>query len=133
MNSLIELDPITGEVLYPVSKPTFLLVQGREVLDYNSSPVCLTWGLANKQADIIVACGVTNEYRQKEITCIVAKYVYIPFARSWLVTIDDHIPVEIDVDGKPGIVLRDALYKLKALGKLSDPLNMSKVTVRGIR
>lgn len=139
MNSdyLIEIDPLTGEEFFPslskVSAPTFLLIQGREILDYNSSPVQLTWGLANKQADIIVACGITNEYREKEITCIVAKYIYIPFARSWLVSIDDNIPYELDVDGKPGNILRDALYKLKAIGKLSDPLNMSRVTIQGIR
>jgi hypothetical protein len=49
------------------------------------------------------------------------------------VTVDDSIPEEVDVDGKPGNLLRDKLYKLKALGKLSDPLNMSKVTIQGIR
>jgi hypothetical protein len=135
--SLIEIDPLTGKEFFPslqkVSGPVFLLIQGRDVLDYNISPVCLAWSLADKQADIIVACGITNEYREKEITCIVAKYIYIPFARSWLVTVDDSIPEEVDVDGKPGNLLRDKLYKLKTLGKLSDPLNMSKVTIQGIR
>jgi hypothetical protein len=127
------VEPWTGEELAQISPPVFLLIQGREVLDYNSSPVQLTWGLADKQADIIVACGITNEFREKEIICIVARYVYIPFARRWLITVDDRIPVELDVNGKPGIVLRDELYKQKALGKLSDPLNMCKVTIRGIR
>jgi len=127
------IDPLTGEVLTPISAPTFLLIQGRDILDYHNSPVQLAWSLADRQQDIIVACGVTNEYRQKEITCIVAKYVYVPFARSWLVSVDDNIPEEVDVDGKPGNLLRDRLYKLKAIGKLSDPLNMSKVTIEGIR
>jgi hypothetical protein len=125
--------PVTGERLCKVSAPVFLLIQGRNVLDYNFSPVQLTWALADKQSDIIVACGVTNEYGQKEITGVVAKYIYVPFARSWVVTVDDGIPTEVDVTGKPGIVLRDALYKLKAMGKLSDPVNMSKVTIKGIR
>ena len=135
---LIEVDTKTGLDMEPyelrrASAPVFLLIQGRNVLDYNLSPVQLTWGLADKQADIIVAVGVTNEFREKEITGIVARYCYLPFARRWVVTIDDNIPVEVDVTGKPGIVLRDILYKLKAKGKLSDPLNMSKVTIKGIR
>lgn len=134
---LIEVDKTVRDIvpweLYNVSAPTFLLIQGFDVLDYNKSPVQLTWGLADKQQDIIVAVGVTNEYRKKEIVGIVGHYHYIPFARRWLVNVGDNIQVEMDVTGKPGIVLRDSLYQLKAQGKLSDPLNMSKVIIRGIR
>jgi hypothetical protein len=132
--SLIEIDPLTGEEFFPslskISAPTFLLIQGREILDYNSSPVQLAFALADRQADITVALGITNEFRKKEVVGICAHYVYKCFANHWVVTVDSEIPQEIDITGKPGIVLRDYLYKLKERGRLSDPLNFSKVILR---
>jgi hypothetical protein len=115
-----------------VSAPRFLLIQNDEILDINSSPVALCYSYADRQADIIVAMGVRNEFRQNEIVGVVGHYRYRPFAKTWMVWIDNDIPLEVDIDGKPGELLRNCLYELKKNGKLNDPMSFSKVIIEAV-
>jgi hypothetical protein len=112
-----------------VSAPRFLLIQNDEILDISASPVDLSYSFADRQADIIVALGVRNEFGQNEIVGVCGHYRYRPFAKTWLVSVDDDTATETTVDGRPGQLLRDCLYELKKNGRLNDPMNFSKVVI----
>lgn len=135
---LVEIGPDGMEfpaILRP-STPLFLLIQGGRILDCKDSPVTLAYSYANKQADIIVACGVINEYRQKEICAIVGHYRYIPFAMKWVLSVETSASKwgnQVPIDGNPGKVLRDMLFQLKRAGYMSDPTNLGKVVLEGSR
>jgi hypothetical protein len=108
----------------------FLLIQKNQILDVKPSPVTLSYLRANKQADIIIAAGVIDPAtREHEICAVVGHYKYRPFAREWRISSPTHgYNKKIEITD-PGTVLRDALYIMKRKGLLSDPVNLSQITL----
>jgi len=112
--------------------PQFILIQQNIVLDVQDSPVALNWGKTHPQADIVVAIGVVNEFRVKEIAGVCGRYTYLPLANAWAMQFDSGKPSYTRVTAAPGILLRDCLYQLKSRGLLSDPVNFATVTIKGV-
>lgn len=109
------------------SRPKYLLIQNNKIIDAADDPDGLIWLAANKQADILVAVGVVNEFGHREIAGIIAHYKYRPFCNRWLVSVDGAKPYETRVTGKPGYVLKSCLMDLLRQGKLNNLTNLSKV------
>lgn len=131
----MEID-VEGREFPALQLPVFLLIQCNRVLDCKDSPVTLSYSFADKQADIFVACGVVNEYGEREICAIIGHYHYIPFANKWTLRAESSTvnwQLEVPVNGYPGRVLRDALMQLKQAGQLLNPVNMACVTLEGSR
>lgn len=128
-----QVDPCTGEPIFPrISAPTFLLMQDDYPLDFGDSPVTLAYAYVDLQADWFVACGVVNEFGQREITGIVGEYRYKPLAKRWRVEVglrERKITSLHSITDNPRNLMRDNLMGLKRGGRLSDPVNMSKVTI----
>lgn len=120
------------QLLVDTYAPNFLLIQYGRILDVNSSPVTLDWSLVSAQADIYVAIGFVSEYGEREVVGVCGRYHYVPFAEKWQVSIDNRWHYCSLVCDNPGIILRDALYELKRKGQLSDIVNFSEVTIKGI-
>jgi hypothetical protein len=101
-------------------------------LDFGDSPVTLAYGYVDLQADFFVAVGVVNEFGQREITGIVGEYRYKPLAKRWRVEVglrERKLTSLHSITDNPRNLMRDNLMGLKRGGRLSDPVNMSKVTI----
>lgn len=112
--------------------PVYILIQDNIVLDAKESPVTLNYGKTHPQSDIIVAIGVINEFRVKEIIGVCGRYMYRPLACAWALQFDNNKPTFTKVNANPGKLLRDCLYQLKKRGLLSDVLNFATVTITAV-
>lgn len=125
------MKPLAPFIKNLFSEPKFLLIQCGRILDCSKDPDTLIWPVADKQADIIVAMGVRNEFGEREIAGVVGHYKYKPFARKWLVSINETRPYETAITGRPGKLLCQCLKSLQYSGRLNDPCNLSQVCITG--
>jgi len=130
----VAVDPCTGEPLYPkISAPIFLLIQDNYPIDFGDSPVTLAYNYVDLQADFFVACGVINEFNQREIVGIVGEYRYKPLAKRWRCETERGKGTKLvsihTITDSPRNLLRDAIYAIRRNGWLSDVANLGKVTI----